>query len=205
MNCLNLTGERYGILTVESQAPHHRGKTAWRCRCDCGRVLIAPTGKLRSGRRKSCGCVEKKGGHPVVHGHCPKSGPSREWVAWSAMVMRCHNPKAANYAGYGGRGIVVCDRWRVSFDNFLADVPPHPGKGYSLDRKDVNGNYEPNNVRWATAYEQSMNRRNNKLEPHEQAQVTWLVEIGQSHDDIARFFGISRRYVRKLSPSKEGT
>lgn len=82
-----------------------------------------------------------------------------EYAAWYAAIWRCTNPVAKNYPNYGGRGITICQRWRESFDAFLADVGPRPGPQYSLDRIDNDGNYEPGNVRWATRVQQRNNCR----------------------------------------------
>jgi hypothetical protein len=199
MRRLDLTGQRFGFLVAIEPAPPLRGLTAWRCLCDCGAETIALTDRLKRGGRKSCGCrAGFGGGRPVSHGHCRKSGASPEWQTWNAMLVRCSSPGAANYQIYGGRGIKVCDRWRDGFEAFLADMGPRPSPKHSLDRIDPNGNYEPGNCRWATAKEQAFNRRNNKLEPHEQGQIAWLARDGRPHAAIAAFFGISTRYVRKL-------
>ena len=81
--------------------------------------------------------------------------------AWQAMNRRCYNPKCPDYQDYGARGITVCERWRDSFENFLADMGPRPSSKHSIDRIDVNGNYEPSNCRWATLKEQLRNQRRN--------------------------------------------
>ena len=86
---------------------------------------------------------------------------SSEYYTWNAMRQRCQNPKNANYAQYGGRGISVCKRWS-KFENFFADMGPKPSPTHSLDREKVNGNYGPDNCRWATAREQALNRRSYK-------------------------------------------
>lgn len=79
--------------------------------------------------------------------------------SWAGMIQRCTNPKSAKYKDYGGRGIIVCPEWRTSFSAFLADMGIKPDDK-TLDREDVNGNYEPGNCRWATASEQQTNKRN---------------------------------------------
>lgn len=97
--------------------------------------------------------------HPnTKHGHSVGEKPSTTYNSWAAMKQRCYDPKRSNYAYYGGRGIKVCDQWINSFDQFLADMGERP-EGKTLDRIDVNGNYEPSNCRWVTAKEQTSNRR----------------------------------------------
>lgn len=107
----------------------------------------------------SCGCVKARGANRT-HG---MSGTS-EYAIWEGIVRRCTNPRVKEWALYGGRGITVCDRWRASFVNFLADVGARPSKRHSIDRyPDRNGNYEPGNVRWATQREQMRNMSRNRL------------------------------------------
>lgn len=100
------------------------------------------------------------GGWPK-HGHCTRTRRTLEYSSWLNMKSRCLNPKYPRYANYGGRGIQICRRWMDSFKDFLRDVGLRPSATHSLDRIDVNGNYEPGNVRWATKSEQQRNRRVN--------------------------------------------
>jgi len=92
------------------------------------------------------------------HGHIKGNTYSTEYMIWRAIKIRCHNAKHPTFAGYGGRGISMCDQWRNSFLQFYTDVGPRPN-GHSIDRIDNDGNYEPGNVRWATFSEQQRNRR----------------------------------------------
>lgn len=122
------------------------------------------------------------------HGHCPKRSKSPEYIAWSSAKQRCENPRQRFYALYGGRGIRVCQRWQ-DFANFLADMGPHPGKGYSLDRLDNERGYEPGNCRWATSQQQRLNQR---------TRVTLLTIEGRTEcvDEWARIAGVGHTTIR---------
>lgn len=174
MNFEDLTGKRFTRLTVlglEDKNPKSRKRT-WICLCDCGKQIIVKNYALLNGNTKSCGCLKKEQNRNANKTH----GLSRTPIyrVWGSMVGRCTNPKDHKYASYGGRGINVCARWR-SFENFYADVSQmeHFGeKGYSLDRINNNGDYEPNNVRWANLTTQGRNKRNNHMVKVDGEQMT---------------------------------
>lgn len=161
---IDLTGQKFGRLTVisETELRAHSGAIVWQCVCECGQSHQTTSVLLRAGQTKSCGCLFRevaaaKGRKKRTHGKTD----SRAYASWVGMRQRCSNERNKKYPIYGGRGIVVCDRW-ADFANFLADMG-EPGLGMSLDRIDVNGNYELSNCRWATQREQQNNRRDNVI------------------------------------------
>lgn len=150
-------GQRFGRLVVLGLA--EQGK--WKCQCDCGNISIVFTGNLVKGNTRSCGCLRRKGSR-LTHG---KSYAPVHWV-WSGMIQRCTNSKNEKFVRYGGRGITVCDRWR-KFENFLADMGEPPPGDLSIERKDNNKGYSPENCKWATRMEQGRNKHNNRFLTYE--------------------------------------
>lgn len=168
-----LIGQKFGRLTVEAQGarPYH-----WLCRCDCGASKEVKGGNLTSGRTGSCGCFRTERPNHVTHGATGTLTHKR----WRAMRARCMNPNADGYANYGGRGIVICERWD-SFENFLADMGECPGPAFTIERSDTDGNYEPSNCRWATKTEQARNTRANRMLTHDGLTLCvseWAERIG---------------------------
>jgi hypothetical protein len=159
MKALDISGHRFGRLTAISVSRSSSQGRFWLCKCDCGKECVVVLGNLRRGKARSCGCLHRDVMSAMLraHGHAPRSGLSRTYVSWYAMLTRCDNAKQKTYGYYGGRGISVCDRWR-SFDSFLADMGERPS-GLSLDRIDPDGDYTKANCRWATRQMQSTNRR----------------------------------------------
>jgi len=154
MKLIDLTGNNFGFLTVISRVFKSTRGTFWECKCVCGNTTIVESWKLKSSHTKSCGCYVKE----FCKTHGESEDRTKEYTAWAAMIKRCNNKTDPNYKHYGLRGIKVCDRW-LKYQNFLADVGRAPSKELTLDRINNNGNYEPDNVRWATVSQQNYNRR----------------------------------------------
>ena len=159
----DLTGQKFNRWTVIERAENDkRGQAQWKCVCDCGNVSIVGGKDLRLNKSKSCGCLQKETASQVAKTH--GKSKTRLYRIWNVMRQRCKNPKVPEYKRYGGRGISVCCQWENSFLDFY-DWAIHHGysDSLSIDRINVNGNYEPSNCRWATAIEQARNKRNMRL------------------------------------------
>lgn len=141
------------------------GRIIWLCQCKCGSTTEVRSCHLISGHTQSCGCQGSRmtaGERFSTH----SLGKSREYKSWAHIVQRCTNPNNRAFGRYGGRGITVCDEWRHSFQAFydyVSALPNSGQRGYSIDRIDNDGNYEPGNVKWSTQTEQARNKRSNHL------------------------------------------
>jgi hypothetical protein len=170
---IDLSGQTFGLLTVKELYGFQGNNIRWKCECSCGRVSFPFGNQLRAGKVVTCGCstrtLDGLSGHPL-HG------------IWIGMIQRCENENNPSYPKYGGRGIRVCERWRNSFLDFVSDVGERPTLKHSLDRyPNNNGNYEPGNVRWATASQQMSNTRRTRHITHNGETLTmtqWAKRFG---------------------------
>lgn len=171
-------GRRAEMLEVVERLPGSK----FRCRCDCGREKVVSVGHFNTGNYKSCGC------HVSRHGHAGAGKRSREYVSYHNMLRRCHDPSNKRYADYGGKGVVVCERWKESFQNFLEDMGKCP-EGMQIDRINNTSGYSPDNCRWATPKKNMANRSCTKI---------WLVNGKEylSASDAAADYGVTPSTIR---------
>ena len=170
-------GQRFGRLTVISRAENsNAGSARWNCVCDCGGETIAAGQDLRSGNTNSCGCLVKEINRNAHLIHGMNKTPTHK--SWAGMRDRCINHNNHAYKDYGGRGITICEQWE-SFETFYEDMGERP-KGTSIDRRDNDKGYSPENCKWATQKEQNRNTRRNKMIKYQgktQCIGTWAEEL----------------------------
>lgn len=157
---IDLTGQRFGRLVVLGRDGSDKyGSALWRCRCNCGNEVLVTSSNLR--RTNSCGCLRRElvTKRDTAHGQ----RFTRLYRVWQGMKTRCNTPSSTSYRWYGARGITVCDEWMNNFESFRSWALTH---GYrddlTIDRINVDGNYEPDNCRWATVAEQQHNKRDSR-------------------------------------------
>lgn len=173
-----MTSRTFGRLTViERAGAAPNGRVLWKCQCDCGTTCLVQANNLYSGNTKSCGCLNRETAikKATTHGRSNTS----EYYVWCSMIQRCENPNDESFANYGARGIAVCGRWRGSFPTFLADLGERPTPFHTLERRDNDRGYEPNNCHWATRDEQNNNQ-------HKTRRLTWNGETHTIRDWAAR-------------------
>jgi hypothetical protein len=219
MTALNdLTGKKFGRLTVicrdeaaqnELKNRGKRPRVMWLCQCDCGNNHTANSSHLLMGRTSSCGCYAKEVIGSLNASH--RMTKTKEYNAWLGMKARCENEKTDSYLNYGARGIKVCARWK-KFDRFYADLGRAPSPMHSIDRIDPNGDYSPENCRWATVDQQANNKTSNifiEYKGKKQTILQWSRELGINEATIrARFHRglsaaetLSTQYLIKHGPN----
>ena len=185
---IDLTGRRYGSLTVIKLAVDETGKKKkWLCKCDCGEECIVAGSNLQSGHTLHCSkcgnaiSAEKKKKHGISH--------TKLYYVWQAMINRCERPGVFGYGDYGGRGITVCEEWHDPEKFFEWARNSGYKEGLQIDRIDVNGNYCPDNCRWITQLKNANNKRNNKIIEHNGEKKTLA--------EWARFYGVDYKNLSR--------
>lgn len=200
MNKLNLQGQRFGRLVALRSLSKFKGdryRVFWVCLCDCGNTCEVESYNLRH-QTKSCGCIHKEAISKVNYKHGGSIGykECKEYGAWQGAKSRCFNKNDHKYKAYGARGITMCDKWKNDYSAFLQDMGRCPD-GFSLDRINVDGNYEPSNCRWADIYTQSNNKRNHVF-----------IELDGNRMTLSQFsrkFGFDYKRVHSLYKYKKLT
>jgi hypothetical protein len=188
----SLIGVRFGrLVVIEENVLTIDRRKACVCKCDCGEIKTIRVDSLKKGAIKSCGCLHADMAREkfTTHGHLSNGNKNlKEYSAWSSMKARCSNPNHPQFYDWGGRGVVVCERWLNSFDNFLEDMRFAPSKRHTLDRyPNNNGNYEPDNCRWATYKQQAENKRNTVIIEYKGQKKCireWSVELSVPYSTI---------------------
>lgn len=200
----DLTGQKFGRLTVIERVEDHvkpsgRRATQWLCKCDCGNKIIVRASNLKSGHTNSCGCLNKERVKETSTKH--RMSHSRIYNIWSHMKQRCLDKNSNDYNDYGGRGINVCNEW-LEFEPFCKwSTENGYNDSLTIDRINVNGNYEPSNCRWVSMKTQQNNKRNNNYITYDgktQTLTQWSEELNINYDTlnsrISRGWSIDRAF-----------
>ena len=186
---LDLTGLTFGSLLVLRYHGKVGVEHAWDCQCLCGQQRIVTGHALKGGTTRSCGCLQRQTilERNTRHGLAKRGEQTTEYRTWKALKNRCYNKNSKAYKNYGGRGITVCDKWIDNYPAFILDMGLKP-KGYTIERKDNDLGYNPENCIWTTRLIQANNKRNNKLITYDNQTKT----ITQ----WAEFLGVHRQLLR---------
>lgn len=188
----DIVGERFGSLTVlrrveDKVSPKGYKKPQYECVCDCGNKKVVVKGNLLTGNTTSCGCYKEELDHKRFLKHGYAENPDKLYQKWLSMRNRCLNPNATGYENYGGRGIKVCAEWD-DYEVFREwAIDQGYKEGLTIDRIDVDGNYEPNNCRFTTMKEQNNNRRTTNFHTYNgktQSEMKWAEEYGISYEAL---------------------
>ena len=175
---IDLIGRRFGRLHVLSLAGKNKhGQLLWHCKCDCGEECVSLGFVMRKGEKQSCGCLRREASASINYSHGMAGTPI--YATHHAMMQRCYDKNSHAYDRYGARGINVCEKWQT-FEGFYEDMGDKP-EGMSLERKDNDGDYCPENVIWATAKQQANNTRGNRIIEYrgqKQTMTQWAEKFG---------------------------
>ena len=201
----NLVGKKFNRLTVIKRVEYNKKEVMWLCKCDCGNETIVSTGHLKSGHSKSCGCLSREMAkkNNYKHGLSNDKDFYRIMNIRKGMKARCYNNKLDCYSSYGGRGIKICDEWldeeNGAYNFYIWSMKNGYKDGLSIDRIDVNGDYEPSNCRWTTNKIQCNNKRNNNLITYNGETHTmkkWSEILGINYDALRS--RINRNFPEEL-------
>jgi hypothetical protein len=191
----DLTGEKYGKLTVKAYIGKKNNNNAWLCLCDCGNEKVILSNNITSGHTKSCGCSYYS---PIKHGLCR----AKIYRTWENMTRRC-KPSHSSFKNYGAKGIGVCEEWKSNFTNFRDWAYENGYKdGLSIDRIDNSKGYFPENCRWVTIKQQQNNRKNNVLITFNEETHTLSEWADKMNVKYSTFYGNYKKYgneyIKKL-------
>jgi len=198
----DIAGQRFGrLVAIEDSGKRSHSHILWRCICDCGNETLVTANNLLKGKTRSCGCLrtETTIERSTKHGgaHLP------EYHVWTDIKNRCYNENCSHYRYYGGRGIQVCARWRDSFANFYSDMGPRPSPRHTIDRIDNDGDYEPDNCRWATYDQQSQNRTSTKLTAQDVRDIRARAAEGEQCPSIAKDYPVGEAHISAIIARKK--
>jgi len=214
---LKISGQRFNRLEVIRRVENSkRGVSQWLCKCDCGNTVVVIGFRLTSGHTQSCGCYQRQRAKEAktIHGYSGRNKETREYRAWKDAKTRCFWKKHIHFKDYGGRGITMNKKWASNFIKFFEYMGECP-ENYTLERIDVNGNYEPGNCKWASIQEQAWNKKNTRYVDFYHIKIPiaklvkilkidygklhrWIVKEKTSMDVILKRLNLSKNHVFKL-------
>ena len=189
-----MIGQTYHQLTVLYRSASKGGRARFKCKCSCGAVVVVDATRLRTGKTKSCGCRRAANMRKVATKHGNSAHPL--YARWLNMLARCYDTSSNRFYRYGARGISVCEQWR-DFEGYLKDVLPSYQEGLTLDRIDNDGDYSPDNFRWASHLVQARNRSIHTVSEDEVARMQRMyTDTGCTQREVGEAFGYSREMVK---------